>query len=1116
MIAATARLNICLMGTPEIQVSEAALPLNHLKARALLFFLAATGQPHTRDYLATLLWSESTSGKALHSLRSSLYRLRQALRPFKADTALVSDGEYLSLQGTAYQCDVIEFRTLLAQGGEGPLAQAVALYQGPLLQGFSLADAPVFEEWVREEDTRLRQACLGALDQLAALSESRRAWAAAANHLQQMVQIDPLAETPQQRLIRLYLRQGEVGLALRQYYRFENRLQKELNLAPSTETRDLLYDALRQQREPIAPVASPSRPTTHPLPFTGRDRLLNQLSAISQDVQAGGGATVLLQGEGGIGKSRLLDELSSRLITASPPWVILQGACSPFDDPLSYGPFIEALQNGLQGDLADLLSESQAGLPDASRRFSWSVLQTIRSLTRSVPLLLAIEDLQWANSSTLNLFGLLSMRTHHMPVLLVGTVQHAEAIPALQRLITLGRRRGELHLLTLAPLTRENITTLLRSSAVELTSVDALSEWLHARSTGNPFLLSEILAQLRAEEILYPAGNGWQLDAIHWLRWRTTFNLPETAHDLVAWRLANLSQEALHLLGILAVTGQPFPVAVLRQFPGVRGEALPSLVDDLAERGLIIEPPGAMLGLPHHLLRETLLHQLSALRRRTIHQQLAQALESHASSASKSPSAVDAWSRQIALHAVAGEEIDLARRYGLPLLAGPPPEYIGNEAVDFVNRLYDLLAPSASAGEMAQLTRALGRLHQTLGHLDVAAHWHQENLAWAQKIGDPLGQAESHFEMGELALMSNDYKLATHAVQDGLSILDSDPACDPTSLAFNALSGRAHRLLGAAYAMEGSNLITAENHLQEAVAAHQRAENLGDLCADLFELGNIAAQRGKMRRALDFYAESARTAEAGHIHYYHALARNNFAYHSLLLGQVGAAQQSVTQGLKIAESYDLVTALLHLYSTQGEIHLYLAEWGKARESFQRGLTLAEDLGNLERQAGYRGGLALATRGQNDRPSALQLLEEGLALIADQGYWHLYTRLQIWMAEIYFEQGRLANARQALKAALDIANTQQRSLLLVQAERLRARLLAAEGDWAAAEALFAKTLKAASGLDLPLETARLQAAWGEAALRHSPTPQDGQASIAAARRVLLAHDARADLATLPQA
>jgi len=296
-------------------------------------------------------------------------------------------------------------------------------------------------------------------------------------------------------------------------------------------------------------------------------------------------------------------------------------------------------------------------------------------------------------------------------------------------------------------------------------------------------------------------------------------------------------------------------------------------------------------------------------------------------------------------------------------------------------------------------------------------------------------QAEAYFEMSELALMSIDYRAAMQAAQNGLELISTSQG-DTLS----GSVGRGHRLLGAALAMEGRDLATAEEHLQRAVTLHRQNKNQDDLCATLFELGNVAAQRGELQRALKLYDESARVAEVGRIHYYLALARNNFAYHSLLLGQVEAAQQAVAQGIKTAEAYDLLAALLHLYSTQGEIHLHLNQWPEAEDAFQRGLALAEELNSLERQAGYRGGLALAARGRKDFDIAQHLLEEALALIADQGYWHLRTRLQLWLAETFFEQARYDDARQLLEEALNIARVQERTLLVEQGEHLHTRLL----------------------------------------------------------------------------
>jgi DNA-binding SARP family transcriptional activator len=1110
MIRESSQVSINILGTPEIFISGTPLALNHQKASALLFFLAATGKPHTRDYLATLLWGETGTSEARHSLRSSLYRLRQAIQLDQADEILVSNGEFLCLQPNIYDCDLLEFYRLLAMEDEQSFRQAVSLYRGSMLQGFSLAQAPMFEEWVRTERAQLDQNCSDALDCLTNWAESREEWPSAIGFLQQRIRIDPLAETTQQRLMRLYLRQGEVTRALRQYRQFENQLKQELQIEPSPETQDLFHELLRQQTSSLRSVARPLPSSTrraNSLPFVGRDHVLQELSLIANRARTGHeGTIVLMQGEGGIGKSRLLEELTSRLISGSPPWQVLYGACSPFDDLLSHGPFLEALQSAGSADLVDLLTETDNALPDARGRFSWQVLQTIQELTRSAPLLLIIEDLQWANSSTLNLFGFLSMRIRHLPMILAGTVQHAEAIPALQRLITLKRRRGELYLFPLVSLTLEDVTDLIRNSGIHSTSFETFVEWLHARSMGSPFLLNEILAQLRTEGILQSEGGTWQLNITHWLRWRANFKLPETSHDLVGWRLANLSPEALQLLNVLAVAGQPLPINILDQFPHIRTSAFPNVVDDLARRGLLLELADGTLALPHHLLRETLLHRLSNFRRRAIYKQLAEALESRTSLEGDTPL------RQMALYSVAGEDIPRARRYGLHLLPNLPQEYTGAEIVDFVHHLHDLLAPSASTDEMVRLTRALGTLHQSLGHLEVAAQWHVQNLHWSQKAGNLVAQVDAYFEMSELALMSNDYQTAARAAQEGLSIIITADGTDSLIHVLHPVQGRGYRLLGAALAMEGSDLAAAETHLQKAVA-HQQIGNQNDLCAALFELGNIVAQRGELQKALDLYDQSARAAETGRIHYYLALARNNFAYHSLLLGNVDAAQQSVNQGVKVAESYDLLAALLHLYSTKGEIHLYLSEWEEAEESFRNGLLIAEDLGSLERQAGYRGGLALVARGQNDPERSISLIREALALIEGQGYWHLHTRLQLWLAETLFEQSRFAEAATPLDEALVFARAHQRTLLLVQGQRLRASFLAVNGDWPAAKALFSETLDLASSLGLPLEIARVQAAWGKAALQYSPVPEEGRALIAAARMILVSHIAKADLSTL---
>jgi DNA-binding SARP family transcriptional activator len=714
------QLTIHLLGSPQAYIAGEPLALHNHKARALLYYLAATERSHTRDHLATLLWSESPDSNARHSLRSSLYHIRQVLHVRGAERALAAEGDLIYLKLNHYTCDVISFRQLLKEGQENALSEAVSLYRGPLLQGFILSDVPLFEEWLRYEACQLDQAYLATLQQLATWAEQRQAWNQAITYLRYIVQHDPLSEEAQQRLISLYIHSGDIGQALRQYHQFETELRQELGLTPSPATQALIS-------------------------FVDRDT--KRLLSIGQETSKDAAIDVLLQAENNSGQSHLLDELIS----------------------------------------------------------------------------------------TLN---------------------------------------------------------------------------------------------------------------------------------------ANAQTAA------------------------------------------------------------------------------------------------------------------------------------------FLHHLHDLLAPTASIHEKLRLTLALGQVHQSLGQLEEATSWHRRHLELARQASDLPAQSVAHFELGELALVANDYQAAASAAKTGLAI--PIPVAHPQ---YSALSGRGHWLLGAALAMEGSDLPSAENHLQQAVAAHRLTGNMRNLCGTLFELGNVAAQRGELAKALERYQEAARIAETVHEHYFLALAHNNFAYHSILLGRPSAAQQALAKGITLAETYEMFGALLHLNSTEGEIHLYLGEWAAASAAFQRGLTLAQELCNVERQAGYKAGLALVARGQHDLEAATGLLTEALMLISGRGYWHMHTRIQLWLAETLLLLDHFSEAEPLLNTALQTAQAHGRMLLLMQCQRLQARLLSIHNKWHTATALFAKTLACASNLNLPLEVARTQAAWGESLLHYARGPHDGDALLTEARKIFAVHDARAELESI---
>lgn len=185
------QLTVRLFGAPEIRIADQPLRLHHQKARALLYYLAASGRPSTRDYLAGLLWSETLEGNARHSLRSSLYHMRQAFHAQGSNEILLGASEQIALHPATLVCDVAAFRQLVAEGTEEALLAALKLYQGPFLQGFTVADAPLFEEWQRFEADTLASMYLGVLRTLAACAQERQEWQRAIMYTQRIIQLEP-------------------------------------------------------------------------------------------------------------------------------------------------------------------------------------------------------------------------------------------------------------------------------------------------------------------------------------------------------------------------------------------------------------------------------------------------------------------------------------------------------------------------------------------------------------------------------------------------------------------------------------------------------------------------------------------------------------------------------------------------------------------------------------------------------------------------------------------------------------------------------------------------------------------------------------------------------------
>lgn len=1079
-------------------VDGAAVPLVNQKAHALLYYLAAQGQSFSRDYLAALLWSEAPAASARHSLRSTLYKLRQALGGSRGADALVVTDTTIALDQRRVWCDLTAYWELIATGDEASLRTAIGLVRGAFLQGFSLPDSLLFDEFVQQQDARLTRSRQEVLTLLAGFAEARQDWRQAVADLEQLVQLDPLDEQAHQRLLALYVRAGLPGLARRHLKAVERTLDQELGIAPAAETRAVLRSAVAQRAVAVA-VAAPVtfvRPKPVALPFIGHERALELLQLSAMRAAGGSGQCVLLAGDAGIGKSRTVDELLAALPShaSRQPWQIFQGRCSPYDSLLAYGPFREAFGGALLPEHADLAAPPLLGLPRQPSQFAELVLRAITALCAHGPVALAIDDLHLADENSLALFGYLAMQLRRLPLLLIGTTECLDAPPALRQLCALGRRRGDVQCVTLDPLTLEAVHGILAAVGVSPTAARSLAPWLLARSSGNPFVIEALLVQLRSDAVLTPHGTCWNLDGARWMAWRDTIALPTSTHDLVSTRVEGLSGAARQALGLLAVAGVPLPTDLLGRLLDRSPAESSAAIDELLGLHLVCEQ-GDRIRVRHELLRDAALSAMSTRTRAEMHRRLVEGLE-----------AQGAPVELLAQHAVAGNDLPRARRYGLELLRNFPYAYAGGETITFLVRLAELIGPSATAEEAYWLAQSLGQAHQSLGQLEEARRWYERQLDLALRHGWTEARVAACYGLAELALVHNDYRAATDAADQGLRAAER-----LTVDRWPTLIGRGRRLLGAALAMEGGNLVGAEEHLRAAIAAHRRTGDRIELSAGLFELGNVLAQQGQIHAAVEHYRQARAQLHAGEAPFLQALAENNLAYHTLLLGQPGETAAALARGQALAERHSLSSVLLHLYSTETELHLYQGRWADAEAAGCHGLALAERLGNCERQAGYRASLALAAAGQGRHREAREQLELALGMLAGSTYWHLRTRILLWLADLALSYAP-ADVGSYLETAVTLARVQGRELILLQAERLQARAMAFR-DGAAAQAWLVRQLDAVTTRNLGLEAARTRAALARVTLEHAPGSAAGHALFTQARRELLGYGALAEAEAL---
>jgi len=664
------------ISTPDGRILDLGSPTT----RSLLAYLILhRAQPIDRRRLAFLFWPRGTESAARRNLRQYLHRIRRALEPVDPTGEWVlADGNHIQFNPKiSLWLDVQAFRRdAHPDASLVELQAAVSLYVGDLLED-------LYEDWCETERQNLRQIYLSALERLVLELQKNGQFELALQYALKWVAVEPLDEGAHRLLMGLYTFKGERNRAIQHYQNLVETLAQELDTEPLPETQKLIkqiqtgefthengHDLPVNLKTPSVVVARPAEAGIPPsptkisdilkaIPIVGRKSELSQLHTALQNAWDDRGGFILITGESGIGKTRLVQEY----LEQHQDLPTFNSACHELEAMQPFAPLRQVFQQAFallstlsmgadSTELADIASLADTSNHTALHRSSSSArllpalkkgLERVQTFVRSPdetnqisemllsltvdlantcepqPVQIILDDLHWADTPTWNYLAQLARRVSTHRLLVIGMCRLEDLPAERSRLI---RSLERYNLLIHLPLRRLN-TTETATLAGHLLSQPELDpiflNRLYQETEGNPFFIIEIVLALRETG----KSTSISLDSSSP---RGSPALPISIQRVIEARLDRLAPESRELLCSAAAIGRAFTYSLLQEISQVSSEEIIRFIEEWILRGLIIENA---LGydFSHDKIRQVAYANLSRARRQFIHRHIAKVLE---------------------------------------------------------------------------------------------------------------------------------------------------------------------------------------------------------------------------------------------------------------------------------------------------------------------------------------------------------------------------------------------------------------------------------------------------------------------------------------------------------
>lgn len=679
--------------------------------------------------------------------------------------------------------------------------------------------------------------------------------------------------------------------------------------------------------------------------FIGRSEELEQLNDLLAAVQAGAGRCVLVSGDAGIGKSRLIAEVEARARKRA--FTTLAGRCFEQDRSFPYAPLIDMLRpffaEEARADLLDALGPSAAELvkllPELASRLpppraappiaaeaekrrlfdalTWLFLRQ----SKTGQLLLVVEDLHWSDEASLEFLLHLVRRAADHPLLLLLSYRTAEVQAGMVELLAGLDREPGAQEIRLDPLTQDEVAALLKAILDHTQALSAeFVETIYRLTEGNPFFAEEICASLIASGDVYYEGNQWRRKPL------AQIDIPDSVQRVVQGRLEQIGLPARHLIDLAAVSGRTFDFAVLQTLTGHDDGELLALVKELMAAQLVVEEGVDHFSFRHALIREALYERLLARERRALHARVVEAIEQvHAGS-------LDAHLESLAYHAFEAalwpRALDYAQRAGKKALALFAP----HAATEHLTRAIHA-AEQQSQASVVVLYRLRGQAYDILGNFDRARADYEATLSAARAAGEQAAAWQALLDLG-LLWASRDYERTGDYCRRALDLARSmeDPAAVGHSL--NRLGN---------WLMNKGQPFEALDHHREALELFETLDNDAGIASTLDLLAMTSNMCGDYAGTVSYYRRAIPILRQLN-------DRQTLASSLTMLSNYTLDETQVREALALTREIDWrageAFALIYL----GSLLAYRGDLGAGLSAAQQGLELAQAIDHRQWQA----------------------------------------------------------------------------------------------------------------------------------------------------------------------